>query len=362
MTGKDDVDQDFRAATREVRGAPVRWHRVEEQARRHERAAFRGFGFLALIVTIVIAAGFIAIKLVVDPAYRAQLSSANTTIAFGEGAASRGHTRLGEYMQEAGVRPIPVGTLALQEEGFVFQGRLKLAGFQGRLLNLTWALRSTASGYPTPVATYASPATLRTPSGSLTATLQAWIGYPRATGSYIVELILRDTGGQVLSISRSHPFTVTAPRISTPYRSPSYEALLPTGWRFTEKYFNASPHRFVTKMAGPMGLSVVIDTTRHVKGDPASSAATVEDKFHGESGYRRVAFRRTNSVGFSAFEWSFESEHTRRTDIFFNEGDEGYAVLAVGPPRRAAEIRAVDVGVARSILSRTLAGRGSASG
>src|SRR5581483_10426890 len=122
--------------------------------------------------------------------------------------------------------------------------------------------------------------------------------------------------------------------------------------RFTERYAPASPRRFVTRMVGPMGLSVLIDTTRHASGDPAHSASTLEALYHGLSGYRRIEFHRTNRAGASAFEWSFEFEGLRRTDILFYRGGDGYGVLAVGPPRRSAEIRAVALEVARSVLSR----------
>jgi hypothetical protein len=352
MNNRDELDKDFRVATHEVRGAPVRWNQVEKRVRRHKLVAFRSFGALVLAFTIAIACGFIAVKLLVDPAYRAQLSSANTTVTFGEGAADLGHTQLGKYIREAGVRLIPTDTVALREEGFVFRAKLRLVGFRNRLLSFAWALRSVTSGQRVVAATYASPMTLRPSANSSTTTLQVWISYPQTTGRYRVDFILRGANEQVLNVSESQPFTVAAPRVSTPYQAPGYDALLPLGWRFTEKYAPASPGRFVTRMVGPMGLSVLIDTTRHTSGDPARSAKTIEDLYHGLPGYRRVEFHRTGRAGASAFEWSFEFEGLRRTDILFYRGGDGYGVLAVGSPRRSAEIRAVALEVARSILSR----------
>jgi hypothetical protein len=178
-----------------------------------------------------------------------------------------------------------------------------------------------------------------------------WISYPQKTGRYSVDFTLHDAKGEVLSRSHSQPFTVVAPRISTPYQAPGYNALLPLGWRFTEKYAPASPRRFVTKMAGPMGLSVLIDTTRHARGNPATSARTLENLYRGLTGYRRVAFHRTARAGADAFEWSFDFGGLRSTDILFYRGGDGYGVLAVGSPRRAGEIRAVALEVSRSVLS-----------
>jgi len=352
MTNNDGLDRDFRAVTRTVRGEPVHWEQVEHRAQQQRPTSWRIFGVLAAILTIAIACTFIAVKLLVDPAYRAEFTSATTAISFGEGATELGHTELGDYMRATGVRPLPTDVIALREEGFVLRASLHLIGLRHRSLSCGWTLRS-VSNQSVAATAYASPAILRPPSDDSTATVQAWMSYPQTTGSYRVDFTLRDAHGRVIDVSQSRLFTVVTPRISSPYRAPGYSALLPKGWKLTQRYEPASPGRFVTKLVGSEGLSVLIDTTRHVSGDPASSAITVEDLYHGLTSYRRIAFHRTDKAGRGrAFEWTFEFERLRRADIFFYRGGDGYAVLAVGPPRRYVEIVAVALKVARSILSR----------
>lgn len=156
----------------------------------------------------------------------------------------------------------------------------------------------------------------------------------------------------LINKSQSHPFTVAVPRIAIPYETPGYVALLPSGWRFTEKYSPAPQHRFVTRMAGPNGISLLIDTTRHVEGDPADSARTLEALFRHQPTYRVTESFRTDAVGVRAFEWSFEYEGSHTTDIFFYKGGDGYAVLAEGSPKHATEIRAVALKISRSIQPR----------
>jgi hypothetical protein len=353
MAVKDDLDNGFRAATREIRGAPVQWSEVDQRARRHKRAAFRGYALLALAITVLTAAVSVAVKVAVDPAYRAQLSSASTAISFGEATADLGHTELGTYVHEAGAKAPSVSAMALREQGFVFRAKLRLTGLRARELSLTWTLRSATSGKRARTTTYGNPTMLRPASNKSTPTVQVWISYPHATGRYRVALTVRDARGRTLNVSQSRPFIVTAPRIATAYQAPSYGALVPSGWKLVEGYNPAPLGRFVTKMVGPSGLSLFIDTKPHYTGNPELSAKSLEAKDHGNPVYRRVSFHSVRSVGGGAFEWSFEFEGRRRTDIFLSHGDDGYAVLAIGPTRHAGEILAVAMAVSRSIVSRT---------
>lgn len=353
MPTKDELDLKFRVATEEMRGDPVRWDQVERQARRHERAAVRRLGIWILAVTALIAGSFVAAKLLFDSAYRAQFTSASSSVTFGEDANRRGTTELKDYLRRNSLRPSTDDALALSEEGFEFQGKLKLTSYRGGPLITRWALLSASSGKPASVATAGTPA-LHPKGSRYAAKLSAWISYPPTPGRYRVALTLQTGTGEVVSRSEGHAFTVTSPRISKRFRSPGYDARLPTsGWKLVEKYARASPDRFVTKMVGPAGTSLLIDTTRHVKGDPATSARVVEALYHGLPSYKRVAFRSIRGVGAKAFAWSFDFEGLQRVDLFFYEADSGYAILVAGPPRDHAELDALALKIARSIRPRS---------
>jgi hypothetical protein len=352
MTSKNDVEQTFQSATRDVQGKPVRWHRVERRARRLRLVALLGFVTAVVALTIIIATGIVAGKKATDPSYNPPLfSRATTDVDFGEGRTRRGHTRLGEYLRGAGLPRSGLTNAALREEGFVFSGLLSLKGYRNKPLELSWALRAANSGRRLAVDTYPNPTAIRPASKDVTANVQAWISYPRETGRYNVDLTLRRPNGTIESRSQSEDFTVFAPRVATAYRTPGYEALLPVGWRFVTKYEKAAePRRYVTEMVGPRGLSIQIDTTLNYSGDPARSAEYLEGLHRQNTpGYHRVGLDRVVLGGKPVVQWSYEIDSVRKTDILFLRGPHGYGVLAQGPKRWAREIRAVARLVARSI-------------
>lgn len=349
MSNRHNVENDFRSVTREVQVEPVHWGQIQRRVRRRRLTVLGG----VIMTAIVIAAAVIGIKVLVDPAYRVQLSSATAAVTFGKDHAELGSTQLGEYLHQSGASPVRMAApIALREEGFVFDSTLDLVGLRHRALRYQWTLHSMVSGQQVPVAIYPASGTLRPSSNDATTTLSVWMSYPAKIGHYQVDFLLRDAKGQVLDESQSRQFKVLAPRIATSYEAPGYVALLPSGWKFVERYTPASPHRFVTRMTGPNGLSVLIDTTRHINGNPADSAKVLEALFRDQPTYRRVEFFPTNAVGVRAFEWSFEDEGIRKTDIFFYKGGDGYAVLAEGTPRYADEIRMIALRVGRSVESR----------
>src|SRR3954451_4832484 len=155
-----DIDDRFRTATRDVQGPTVRWNRVARKARRSRIAALLGFGCAVLALTVVIVGGVVFGKKAVDPEYRPPIiSSARTTVGFGQAGAKRGHTTLAAYLLAAGLPNSVARNTSLREEGFVFRATLELKGFKNELLALHWRMRAAESNRRPRVATVANPGT-----------------------------------------------------------------------------------------------------------------------------------------------------------------------------------------------------------
>jgi hypothetical protein len=74
MTASPDVDDDFRAATRGLELAPVRWGRVRFQA----RMGWLMIGLLTVALAVVISAVAILSKHAIDPTYTPGLPGIGT--------------------------------------------------------------------------------------------------------------------------------------------------------------------------------------------------------------------------------------------------------------------------------------------
>jgi hypothetical protein len=105
-------------------------------------------------------------------------------------------------------------------------------------------------------------------------------------------------------------------------------------------------------MSGPRDVSVLIDTTPRFTGDPGTSARKLHAAQKGRPGYDKIKLQPARLGPGTVFEWSFELSGRRKTDIFFNRGGDGYAVLAEGPPKRFSLVRSVAREVARSVRPR----------
>jgi hypothetical protein len=141
-----------------------------------------------------------------------------------------------------------------------------------------------------------------------------------------------------------------------PYSTATYRAQVPATWTVDEDYTRQSDGRHVSQWRSPDGSTVLIDTSTGVPaGDPRASAVKLEPGVSGQSGYRRLAFRRFTSAGDPAFEWRFRhgASGTYRVDLFVYRGGDGFAVLGIAPStRRLQRVRAVALAMTDSIAPR----------
>jgi hypothetical protein len=324
---------------------------VARLARRKQLLALAGLLAAAVGATVVLAGGLLAGKSAVDPSFSPPFFSteASSTVRFGQAEVVRGgHTTLGDYLRSVGQDDIGLSHGDLAEEGLVFRARLQVVGHRRDKQTIVWSLRHARTGRPLDVPTYAATSVIRPTTDDETRTVKVWIGTPRRTGRYVVDFELHNARGRVVEHSKSEPFTVLANDFFVPYRSPSYRARLPRGWKFVSRYTPTSG-RFVTKVEGPRDVSVLIDTTRNVVGDPADSAKKLHDFSKGQPDYRLLKLQPAILGPNKVYEWSFEEHGRLKTDIFFYEGGDGFAVLAEGPRGRFAQLRAVAREVASSV-------------
>jgi hypothetical protein len=349
MPELDELPRAFRAATSDVREAPVRPQRVERLVRRRRLLAISGVLVTALGLAVAIAAGLLAGKAAVDPGFDPPFfSSVSSDIKFGEPEVVRGHTRLGTYLRSL---EDPIGGLSPEElraEGLVLRGRIELVGHRGRSLVPEWSLRPAGRGDRVAVETYPSEPRIRPRAAKESRMLAVWVPLPPRSGSYVVEFKLRSAAGKVLAESSTRPFPILAGDFFEPYRTPAYRAQLPADWRLVEDYAETNGRR-VSRAVGPDSLSVLIDTTPNVSGDPADSARRLHRASEGIPGYKVVKLQPARLGPTPVFEWSFQQDRRRYTDVFFFRGGDGFAVLAEGPRRRFSLIRSVAREVARSV-------------
>jgi hypothetical protein len=349
MPELDEYPRAFRAATSELRESPVRPERVNRLVRRRKLLAIAGVLVTAAGLAVAIAAGLLAGKVAVDSNFDPPFfSRASSDISFGEPEVVRGHTRLGAYLRSVDRPTANLTPAELRAEGVVLRGRLELVGHRGRSLVPEWTVRAVGFRAATPAATYPSEATIRPRTGRESTMLAVWVELPRQSGKYVVEFRLRNRAGEVLAESSTRPFPVLARDFFEPYRTPAYRAELPADWRLVEDYVETNGRR-VSRAEGPDGLSVLIDTTPNVSGDPADSARRLHRASQGIPGYKVVKLQPARLGPTPVFEWSFEQDGRRYTDVFFFRGGDGFAVLAEGPRRRFSLIRSVAREVTRSV-------------
>jgi hypothetical protein len=349
MPEVDELPSAFRAATSDVRESPVRPRRVERLVKRRRLLAIGGVLASALGLAVAISASLLAGKAAVDPGFDPPFfSSASSSIKFGEQEVVRGHTPLGAYLRSLDHPPGGLSPEELRAEGLVLRGRLELVGHRGRSLVPEWSLLPAGRDRPVPVEPYPSEPRIRPRAEKESRMLAVWVPLPPRSGKYVVEFKLRNAAGKVLAESRTSAFPVLARDFFEPYRTPAYRAQLPADWRLVEDYAETNGRR-VSRAVGPGGLSVLIDTTPNVSGDPAESARRLHGLSEGIPGYRKVKLQPARLGPTPVFEWSFQQDRRRYTDVFFYRGGDGFAVLAEGPRHRFSLIRSVAREVARSV-------------
>jgi hypothetical protein len=343
-----DLEERFREATTDIEVAPVRWSRVAQRIRR--RRLLMAVALLATSATVAVA--LLAGKAAVDPTFHPPFIArqAALSVRFAEPHAARGHVRLGTYL--AGTIAAARSSQAqLHEEGFVFSVSVELKGYRGTPMSVFWSVLNATTHVPVPVSLRPDLPAIRPTEQTYTRRLRVWVPYPPSSGKYVVRFRLT-RGSTTVARSDSAPFVALRPDSFAQYRSPSFSARLPKSWHVVADFVPEPTSRHVTKAVGPGGMSVLIDTTSGFHGDPAHSAQELEKPNLENRAYKRVVFQRETLGTGPAFEWSYRLGHLSYTDILFDRGGDGYAVLAVGPVERFSESRAVARAVARSVKRR----------
>jgi hypothetical protein len=344
----DRVDEQVRLAVEALPHAPVRWDRVTRRARRRRRVALIVLVLAGLLLTVVVATSLLAGKTAIDPSYSPPLlSRGDSSVDFDEPAFGHGLTPLSKFQpgsrlfERSGDR---AGSGAL---GYVFKVSLSGDVDEGDVLSTRWRIRHRDDPEALPLAMVPRTEPLTEGEGG-DEVFKVWIEEPPRSGQFVVDFSLMSPDGVVAS-DTSSPLHVVTRGLLHRYTTPTYAAGVPRGWHVDSDYDPEPGHRFVTRLEGPHGMSVLVDTTPEVNGDPADSAANLEALLEdGEEPYRRLSFARRDFGG-PAFEWSFELGDHLSTDIFFYRGGDGYAVLAESPESRFREARLVARAVVRSL-------------
>jgi serine/threonine protein kinase len=159
-----------------------------------------------------------------------------------------------------------------------------------------------------------------------------------------------DTGGRGTTAPPTSPPTGGSLR---PYSAATYAAQVPAGWTMTKDYElqAGTPARYVTEFAKG-DRDILIDTTPgDSSGNLRSATEGLAAKSRGKPGYREIELADTTVGGQPAFRWVFESGGVKKIDIFFFNGEHGYAVLAAGPPSDFAATQDLAERVADSVRS-----------
>jgi hypothetical protein len=356
----DRIDEQVRLAVEALPDAPVRWDRIARKTRWRRWVALLAAVLAVLALTLVVATGLLAGKSAIDPSFSPPLVSHTDLAAdFEEPAFGHGLVPLSKFEQVASRVEGIGGGVAPGALGYVF----KVALTGGELdpsepLRTRWRIRHRGNTEALPLAMVSSTAAEGEDANG-DELYEVWVEEPPRAGQFVVDFSLMSPAGPAVS-GTSAPLHVVTHGLLHRYVAGAYVAGVPEGWHVDSNYEPEPGHRFVTRLEGPHGMSVLIDTTPGAKGDPADSAATVESQLgHNGEPYKRLEFARRDFGG-PAFEWCFELGDQASTDIFFFRGGDGYAVLAESPESRFREARLVARAVARSLRDR--APRGVPSG
>ncbi|HET9164087.1 MAG TPA: hypothetical protein VFN89_11695 [Solirubrobacterales bacterium] len=343
----DRIDEQVRLAVEALPDLPVRWDRIERRAHRREWMGLVALVLIGLALTLVLATGLLAGKSALDPSFSPPLlSHGGASASFDEPAFGHGLTPLSKFRATIAQAAGRAEAHEKKELGYVFNVSLDgvdmSPGFSPR-----WRIRHRGNGQSLPLERF-SHLEIAHYGGDTSEAFTAWIEQPPRSGQYVVDFSLVSPDGIVVE-DTSAPLHVVTRGLLHRYSTATYSAGVPRGWHVDYNYRPEPGHRFVTRLEGPHGMSVLIDTTPNVSGDPADSASTLEGLFeNGGERYKRLTFARRNFDG-PAFEWSFELGEHVSTDIFFYRGGDGYAVLAESPADRFREARLIARDVARSL-------------
>lgn len=344
MSGRER-DEEFRDLLHGSATTPIRWDRVNAIARRRSILALCGLVALALLLTVVLIATTVAGKSALDPSFSPPiLSHASVSMVVGQPRFGRGLTR----PQNAGTASVSSATVP-DQLGYRLKASVEVEGLKGERLITSWRFIGAGRGGTTVV----DPAQVRRiipRSNDEEETLRRWVPQPQHSGSYIAAVNLRARNGEEVASARSAPFYVVGDDCCAAYRTKTYEAILPKGWRLEENYAPNPGSRFVTLARGPYDNSVVIDTSPHQSGGTLDKTNGLEGLLaNSGEGYRRLDRNLHRVDRHLVVEWSYEVEGDAFTDILFSRGPNGYAVLGRSDQAHFRETRDLTRAIARSV-------------
>lgn len=341
---RDQVEEQVRLAIDAMPDAPVRWERVERKTRLRKWSILVAFAFVGLALTVLVATTFLAGKSAFDPSFSPPLiSSSDLSAEFHEPAYGHGLVPLSKFHSDERESAERMEGLENGDLGYVFEVSLSGDVKADESLLPRWRIRHRGDSEGLPLTLISG-----VRGAGDDRLYDVWVERPPRSGQFVVDFSLVARHRVVLS-EVSSPLHVVTRGFLHRYRTKTYSGGIPEGWRVDSDYKPEPGHRFVTRLEGPHGMSVLVDTTPNVTGDPADSAISLEDLLrNGEERYKRLSFAR-RSFGGPAFEWCFVLGDHLSTDIFFYREGDGYAVLAESPEARFREARLVARTVARTI-------------
>jgi hypothetical protein len=338
---KNKIDERFRAQADRLEPIVVSWNEVGEEARRKRWIQMLGLVAATVLAALLLAGILLAARTALDPTFQPPLfSGASTNTHVREPTLGRGLISEAEFLASGG-GTATTSRAAAQRLGFPVVAKVKTTDSQGEELLPRWTLRRAGGLVARRKVTKALGATAIEPtSRSEVRRLRAWVPAPRHSGLYVAELTLLSPGHGVIERSRSKPFEVIADDCCAAYQTPSYRAVLPRGWRLKSDYQAAAGGRFVSEVAGPSGIFMLIDTTPHSTGDALASQRALERQLAGSrERYRRIGVNQIGDRGGAVIEWTYWVEGETNTDELFYRGGSGFGIRGVSPPSHFRETR-----------------------
>lgn len=342
--GRNRIDRRFQAEVDRLRPEPVRWEHVQRRVRRRRLFAFLGLVLLAIGLTILLAGGLLAGRTALDPTFSPPIFSRSSVS--GHIAEPKKGRELVPAKRAMGIPGVEAARSS-NELGYIVTARVRLTDLQESRGQALWSLRSRKGEerLSRSVLVHAPAPN----SNSEARTLRAWIPMPSRSGHYVVELRL-GYGGEATERFRSQPFNAMGKSCCRQYNTPSYTVAVPTGWHLHSDYVLASAHRYVSRLDGPEGMAVVIDTTLHEQGDPLDDQRVLESVLaQGSERYRRLGIRKMKVHGGSLVEWSYRSGKNLYANELFYRGADGYAVLGSSVDAHYREVRDIVRRIARGL-------------
>jgi hypothetical protein len=289
---------------------------------------------LAIALTILLAGGLLAGRTAYDPTFSPPIFSRSAV------SGDIKEPKMGRELVPAKSVPNLPGTDGAegQELGYITTAKIRFADLEGWPVRATWDLRRLSVKKQRSRSSELS-TTAVAPSSSGTQTLRAWIPAPSRSGRYVVELRLSNSG-EALGRFHSEPFSAVGENCCHQYETATYLAAIPTGWKLRSDYVLASPHRYVSRLKGPKGMQVVIDTTLRERGDPLDDQRVLESLLaQGSERYQRLSVQRLTVRGSRLIEWSYRSGKDLYANELFYRGIDGYAILGSSSPSHFREVR-----------------------